>query len=195
MLVVLVLRLLGGAQFSKALRNKGKLAHTHTHTLQTSGRSSASTNQHRRSLFFGQVDGSTGGLAGGRLAEAEHKKKKEKKERETTTLAQGVQAARTLSLSSKRQCDLVGLEPRAAHAASRRVAANSTRALQLRLRCGAAATAAAPWCFCLGEDLQQGASPPAEANLRLQLVVEAQGLVSGLTGIRLQRNFLLLNRF
>lgn len=50
-------------------------------------------------------------------------------------------------------------------------------------------------CYCLGEDLQQGNSPPAEASLTLQLVVEARGLVSGLTGIRLQRNFLLLNRF
>lgn len=122
------------------------------------------------------------------------KQSTQKKKSETSTLAQA-QAARTLSASLKRQCDLIGLEPRSGRAARRRVAADSSRDLQLRLRGDTAAAAAAPRCFRLGEDHQQGASPPAEANLSLQRCVEAQGLVSGLTGIRLQRDFLLLNRF
>lgn len=96
-------------------------------------------------LMVGQEGG-----AGGRL------QKQSTKKRKTTMLAQGVQAARTLSTSSKRQCDLIGLEPRSGRAACRRVAANSSGDLQL-------------WLLLSGEDHQQGASPPAEANLDFNL--------------------------
>lgn len=137
MLVVSVLQLLGGAQFSKPLRHKGKLAHTH---CRPPGEALLPQTSTARASSLARLMVRQEGRAGGRLAEAEHEKRKS----ETTTLAQGVQAARTLSASSKRQCDLIGLEPRSGRAAFRRVAANSSRDLQLWLRCDAAAAAAAP---------------------------------------------------
>lgn len=89
--MMLVVLLLGGAQISKPLRNK-----TITHTLQTSGRSSASTNQHRRTLAVGQADGGAGGRGRWSFAEAEHKKIKEKPPR-------WLRECRPLALRARRQ--------------------------------------------------------------------------------------------
>lgn len=100
--------------------------------------SSASANKHRTDsqTWLARLMVRLESGASSRLPDAEHKQKKTK-----DTCAQGVQAARTLSMSSKWQYDIISQSASSSRPAYMRVDANSTQDLTLSLQCSSTALA------------------------------------------------------